>query len=71
MSCSVEDVIARHSVLRTALYLNTNGTIVQHCLDASAVNNDVTTYGFSAIDPRENDDDRKIQRSNQCNHQAR
>ena len=27
-------MITKHSILRTALYLDTNGTIIQHCLDA-------------------------------------
>ena len=32
-----QSVITRHSILRTALYLDTNGTIIQHCLDVNAV----------------------------------
>ena len=57
---AVEDVIARHSVLRTALYLDKNSTIVQHCFDATILDNDLRTHGFSVINLRENDDDRHM-----------
>ena len=38
-----QSLIMKHSTLRTALYLDTNGTIIQHCLDT----NDIQSFGFS------------------------
>ncbi|CAF3805455.1 unnamed protein product [Adineta steineri] len=44
-----QSVILKHQVLRTALYLDTNGTIIQHCLDANAIINDKKSSRFSMI----------------------
>jgi len=45
-----QHVIKRHSILRTALYLDTNGNIIQHCLDTNVNNNnDMNTSEFSII----------------------
>ena len=49
-------VITKHSILRTALYLDTNGTIMQHCLDANVIIDDIKSYGFSVINLHDNDD---------------
>ncbi|CAF1337734.1 unnamed protein product [Adineta steineri] len=46
-----ESVITKHSILRTALYIdNTNGNIIQHCLDADIILNDhMKSYGLTSI----------------------
>ncbi|CAF1478947.1 unnamed protein product, partial [Adineta steineri] len=41
-------------ILRTALYLDTNGVVVQHCLDVNIVTDDVKLFGFSVIDLQDN-----------------
>ncbi len=46
---ALQAVIKRHNILRTALYLDNNGTIMQHCLEMNISNNDMKTYGFSVI----------------------
>ena len=48
-------VIIKHSILRTALYLDTNGIIIQHCLDARVVIGDMRLYSFSVLNFRDND----------------
>ncbi|CAF4119702.1 unnamed protein product, partial [Adineta steineri] len=41
---AVQTVITKHNILRTALYINdTNGHIIQHCLDANIILNDDDT----------------------------
>ncbi|CAF4029373.1 unnamed protein product, partial [Adineta steineri] len=45
-----QTIITEHQVLRTALSLDTNGTIIQHCLDTNAIINDKKSSGFSIID---------------------
>ena len=50
-----QHVITKHNILRTALYLDTNGNIMQHCLDATVSNNDIKAYGFSIINLVEDD----------------
>ncbi|CAF4024354.1 unnamed protein product, partial [Adineta steineri] len=44
-----QSVITKHNILRTALSLNTNGTIIQHCLDADVIINDKKSSRFSTI----------------------
>jgi hypothetical protein len=45
-----QHVIKRHSILRTALYLDTNGNIIQHYLDTDVNNNnDMNRSQFSII----------------------
>ncbi|CAF4211900.1 unnamed protein product, partial [Adineta steineri] len=45
-----QSVITKHNILRTALYLDTNGNIIQHCLDANIIlNDDVKTYGLAVV----------------------
>ena len=41
-----QSLIIKHNILRTALYLDTNGTIIQHCLDANIIIDDFKSYGF-------------------------
>ena len=54
---ALQAVITRHNILRTALYLDNNGTIMQHCLDMNIINNDMKSYGFSVINLRHDDND--------------
>jgi hypothetical protein len=42
-------IIIRHNILRTALYLDKNGTIIQHCLNADVIIDDMKAYQFSVI----------------------
>ena len=39
---ALQVVIMEHSILRTAIYLDTNGVIIQHCLDAGTVIGDTS-----------------------------
>jgi NRPS condensation-like uncharacterized protein len=57
LSHALHAVITRHNILRTALYLDTNGTITQHCLDMNVIENDMKVYGFSVIDVPHDDED--------------
>ncbi|CAF3720968.1 unnamed protein product [Adineta steineri] len=41
-----QSVITRHNILRTALYIDTNGNIIQHCLDTNSIlDGDIKSYG--------------------------
>ena len=54
-------VIMKHSILRTAIYLDTNGVIIQHCLDAArAVMDDLRSYNFSILNLGGDDDNQTI-----------
>jgi NRPS condensation-like uncharacterized protein len=53
-----QTLITKHNILRTALYLDTNGTLVQRCLDAQTTINDFKSYGFSVMNLH--NDDRHI-----------
>ncbi|CAF4171386.1 unnamed protein product [Adineta steineri] len=44
-----QSIKTKHQILRTALYLNTNGVIVQDCQDTSISANDTETYRFSVV----------------------
>ncbi|CAF4327171.1 unnamed protein product, partial [Adineta steineri] len=47
-----QSVITKHNILRTVLYINdTNGNIIQHCLDANIILNDdhMKSYGFTVV----------------------
>ncbi|CAF1567784.1 unnamed protein product, partial [Adineta steineri] len=44
-----QSIITKHQILRTILYLDTNGTIVQHYLDVNVIINDKTSSRFSII----------------------
>ncbi|CAF1563777.1 unnamed protein product, partial [Adineta steineri] len=35
-----QSVITKHNILRTALYVDTNGNIIQHCLDLNVIQHD-------------------------------
>jgi hypothetical protein len=52
-----QSVITKHSVLRTALYFDTDGTIIQECLDPSAIIDDIKAYGFSVRNLPDDDPD--------------
>ncbi|CAF4145005.1 unnamed protein product, partial [Adineta steineri] len=45
-----QSTIIKHNILRTALYLDTNGNIVQRHLDANAIINNKKSSRFSMID---------------------
>ncbi|CAF1589283.1 unnamed protein product, partial [Adineta steineri] len=44
-----QSIISKHQILRTALYLDINGTIVQHCLDTNNIIHDKKSSRFSII----------------------
>ncbi|CAF4143597.1 unnamed protein product [Adineta steineri] len=44
-----QSIIIKHQILRTALYLDTNGTIIQHCLDTDVIINDKKSFRFWTI----------------------
>ncbi|CAF4098502.1 unnamed protein product [Adineta steineri] len=44
-----QSIIKKHQVLRTALHLDANGAIIQHCLDANVIINDKKSSEFSMI----------------------
>ncbi|CAF4168757.1 unnamed protein product, partial [Adineta steineri] len=45
-----ESVITKHNILRTALYLDTNSNIVQHCFNANIIlNDDMKSDAFTII----------------------
>ncbi|CAF1591003.1 unnamed protein product, partial [Adineta steineri] len=46
---AIQSIIRKHQILRTALHLDTNGTIIQHYLDANAIINDKKSSRFSII----------------------
>ncbi|CAF4135213.1 unnamed protein product, partial [Adineta steineri] len=52
-----QSVITKHNILRTALCIDSNGNIIQHCLDANIIlNNDhMKSHGLTVIN-RHNDD---------------
>jgi hypothetical protein len=46
---AMQAVLRRHNILRTAVYLDTSATIIQHCLDTTVINEHMKSYGFSVI----------------------
>ncbi|CAF4141952.1 unnamed protein product, partial [Adineta steineri] len=44
-----QSIISKYNILRTAVSLDTNGTIIQHCLDINGIINDKKSYRFSII----------------------
>ncbi|CAF4154501.1 unnamed protein product, partial [Adineta steineri] len=45
-----QSVITKHNILRTALYIDTNGNIIQHCLHTKIVLNDeIKSNGFTIV----------------------
>src|SRR5579862_6484135 len=57
-----QSVIMKHSILRTALYLDSNGTIIQHCLNENTILNEMKPYEFSIIN-LDNDNDCEIDKT--------
>src|SRR5579862_5663684 len=57
-----QSVIMKHSILRTALYLDTNGTIIQHCFNVNTILDEMKPYGFSIIN-LENDNNCEIDKT--------
>jgi hypothetical protein len=52
---ALQAVVTKHKILRTALYLDTNSTVLQRCLDATDINYHSKPYGFSVINLARND----------------
>ncbi|CAF3953230.1 unnamed protein product, partial [Adineta steineri] len=50
-----QSVITKHNILRTALYLDLNGVIVQDCRDTTISINDTETYTFSVVNISDED----------------
>ncbi len=50
-----EAVIRKHNILRTALFVDTNGIIMQHCLDSSVIIADRKPHHFSILTLEDND----------------
>ena len=48
-------VVTKHSILRTALYLDSKSTLIQHCLDAADMSDQTKPYGFSVVNLANND----------------
>ncbi|CAF4227212.1 unnamed protein product [Rotaria sordida] len=68
---ALQFVIEKHSILRTALHIDTNGIIIQHCLNVNINNDDIKSYGFSVINLHD-EKDRNIDKTiteiiNNCN----
>ncbi|CAF1442019.1 unnamed protein product, partial [Adineta steineri] len=55
-----QSIITKHNILRTALYLDTNGRILQYCLDANIIHDDhMKSYGLTIVNLH-NDDSRHM-----------
>ncbi|UJR06583.1 hypothetical protein I4U23_010867, partial [Adineta vaga] len=50
-------IIRKHQILRTALYLDQNGIIVQDCRDMNTLSNNSETFGFSIVNVSREDGD--------------
>ncbi|CAF1577620.1 unnamed protein product, partial [Adineta steineri] len=50
-----QSIITKHQTLRTALYLDIDGSIIQHCLDTNVIINDKNVSRFSMINLPSND----------------
>ncbi|CAF4252230.1 unnamed protein product, partial [Rotaria sordida] len=59
---ALQFVIMKHSILRTALHIDSNGIIMQHCLNMNINNNNIKPYGFSIINLHD-DKDRNINKT--------
>ncbi|UJR18562.1 hypothetical protein I4U23_005469 [Adineta vaga] len=54
---ALQAVIIKHSILRTAFYLDTNGTIMQHCLDAQVIFDKMISNNVSLLNVYDVDND--------------
>ncbi|CAF4006926.1 unnamed protein product, partial [Adineta steineri] len=53
---AVRSVIIKHNILRTALYMDTNGHLIQHCLDTNTILDDhIRSYGLTIVNLHNND----------------
>jgi hypothetical protein len=52
---ALQAVVTKHKILRTALYLDTNSTVLQRCVDATDINYHFKPYGFSVLNLAKND----------------
>ncbi|CAF1595396.1 unnamed protein product, partial [Adineta steineri] len=57
---ALQSVITKHHILRTALYVDSNGHIVQHCVDANIILNDDMKFNGLTIFNLHNDDSHHI-----------
>ncbi|CAF0842950.1 unnamed protein product [Adineta steineri] len=55
-------VIIKHSIFRTALYLDSNGTLIQHCFNVNIIHDEMKPYGFSIIN-LDKDNDCEIEKT--------
>ncbi|CAF1554346.1 unnamed protein product, partial [Adineta steineri] len=55
-----QSVITKHNILRSVLYLDANGTIIQHCLDTNIILNDDMQFNGLTIVSIHNDDHRHM-----------
>ena len=51
-----QSVIIKHSILCTALYLDSNGSIIQDCFNMDIINDEMKPYGFSIINFEKDND---------------
>src|SRR5664279_4825990 len=51
-----QSVIKKHIVLRTALYTNVNGAVMQQCLDSNINDDTAERFGFSIMNHDDNTD---------------
>ncbi len=63
LSQALQAAITRHNILRTSLYLDSNGTIIQHCLDTTVIIEQMKSYGFSVRNLSDNNDDDEIDKT--------
>ncbi|CAF1522001.1 unnamed protein product, partial [Adineta steineri] len=53
---AVQSVITKHNILRTALYMDTNGHIIQHCLDTNTIPDDhMKSHGLTIVNVHNDD----------------
>ena len=52
---ALQSTITKHQILRTALYLDINSTLIQHCLDVNVISDHANVYGFSILNLANND----------------
>ena len=58
---ALQRVIARHNILRTALYLDTNDGLTQDCFDLNTIIDDLNSRGLSVLDlPNENSETSEV-----------
>ncbi|CAF3805179.1 unnamed protein product [Rotaria sp. Silwood1] len=59
---ALQILVTKHSILGTALHIDDNGTISQHCFNVNIISDDIKPYGFSIINLH-HDKDHDIQQT--------